>query len=140
MDNSRVMGYSSRPLNYEELILEQIQRIAQDVRGEEAIEKTLANIEILDIETTIDHDELYDKEIQELIKREDLEVQNTAYDTQKKRHNSDIAIRVHQRYAKKKLRAIMRCLKRANRFPAKYGIDYDEEGKELQDTPITQSQ
>lgn len=136
MDSRNISGYASRPLNYEELVLEQIQRIAQDVRGEEPIEKTMANIEMLDIITTIDHDETYDNEISELIKKEDMEVQNTSYDTQKKRHNSEIAIRVHQRYAKRKLRAIMRCLKRANRFPAKYGTDYDEETSQ---TPITQS-
>ncbi len=118
-----IIESSGRPLSYELLILNQLERIAAEILD---VDKTIKNIDVLDAYTIIDQDDRYDSEIKELDDQFKKE-KNEAFDIVTKKPNREQVIGLKYKISIEKLKPIMRCLKRAGRFPAKYGL-LDEAG------------
>jgi hypothetical protein len=123
----------SRPISYEQVILEQLQRLAQDARGEIPTERTIANVLILSILTIIDtlEDKEYQKEIDEIKKIEADYIEANRINPKTGKENSEIFIEAQHRSALSQFVAIMKSLKRAGRFPARAEVSFEGEN----DTP-----
>jgi hypothetical protein len=121
----------SRPLNYDQLILEQLQRVAQDYRGEIAEERTIKNIQALHYLTKIDHDEQYVAELNKLMDTKQRENNQIDFNVKTKgytRGTSDMQkMKTDYNFSVQHWGIIMDCLKRAGRFPARLEQSFEGE-------------
>jgi len=117
-------------MSYEDLVTRQLDRIAVDI-GDPV--RTILNILVLEAFTTIDRvtDRFYEKEIEKIDVIWKFKKKN-AYDLVTKRDNSNVVLELEYRKAIATIEPIMKCLKRAGRFPAKFGYLDEASGEEAE--------
>ena len=115
-------------MSYEDLITRQLDRIAVDI-GDPT--KTVLNILVLEAFTTIDryNDGKYEKDLANIEVIWKLRKKN-AYDIVTKKDDSNAVLKLEYTKAIATIEPIMRCLKRAGRFPAKFGYLDEASGEE----------
>jgi len=126
MDQKRYVSFPGRPLSYSELLLQQLQRVADGMAGEVPPQATIRNVEVMDIFTIIDQDEEYKQELAALDDIRQKRI-NRCIDIDTGEQRSDIIGEINFEMSLEKLRAIMRCLERRRRFPARFTKEYDQE-------------
>lgn len=116
-----------RPLSYDQILLEQLQRICQDARGLEPDRMTLSNITLLEVLTIIDHDKQYNDDIQAIKDKEAAWVEANLIDVRNNKQNdrNNLENKARLKYTMDRLQIIMECLKRAGRFPMRGEISFE---------------
>lgn len=126
--------FYSHPLNYEQLILEQLEKFANDLRGDDKLRKTISNVAVMGILTWIDHDKEYDDAIRVLENKKESFIKKGRMNRNGKR-NPNIFMEADFDYAMEKMEIIMECLKRRNRFPVQRTFKKDQIGRRFDEHP-----
>lgn len=140
------MGYGNyspgdmpgRPLNYDELVIKQLDTIAEDIRGEDPIRRTIVNVLMLSIFTRVDNhdDEVYKKALVDIGIENNRYLNRNLIDLRTGKPKDDIETKVAFEGSIKKMAAIMDCLIRKGRFPSKFSVEDDDfdsgEGKPIE--------
>jgi uncharacterized protein YicC (UPF0701 family) len=118
-----------RPLNYDELMVKQLDTIAQDIRGEDPIRRTIVNIKILEIFSRVDnHDDAqYTRDVEKIGVDANKYLNANLIDLKTGKPREDMDIKAAFYGSLKKMEAIMDCLVRKGRFPSKFAIEDDAE-------------
>jgi len=121
--------WPGQPLNYEQLVLEQIQRIMQDESGPEAMFRTPKNVNSLETLTLVDtaDDKEYNTTMITLERERRKRIERESKDSKTGRSIDGGEISVNHAIALEKWREIMKSLKRGGRFRKKKDQEFESD-------------
>ena len=123
--NEQQFGFWQRPVNIEQIYLEMIEKIANDNTSDVSREeKVMADVQMFDIETIIDADAKYDEDIKALDEERRMKADSAKSKITGKINDNDV-MKINYDHSWGQLKAIMRCLKRAGRFPTKGEMSFE---------------